>query len=75
MIRYSQQSDFRQDIIKGSMLTQRRKTVTWEMFRANVHSPLFLDRKDKTLTHTPRASLMVLESIVFWAFIPSVTIE
>lgn len=52
LIRYSQQSDVRQDIIKGSMLTQRRKTVTWEMFRANVHSPLFLDRKDKTLTHT-----------------------
>nr|YP_010857888.1 hypothetical protein RF1 [Trachycarpus martianus]WGM70949.1 hypothetical protein RF1 [Trachycarpus martianus] len=48
LIRYSQQSDFRRDIIKGSMRTQRRKTVTWEMFQANVHSPLFLDRIDKT---------------------------
>nr|YP_009228821.1 Ycf1 [Metanarthecium luteoviride]ALS19929.1 Ycf1 [Metanarthecium luteoviride] len=48
LIRYSQQSDFRRDIIKGSMRAQRRKTVTWETFQANVHSPLFLDRIDKT---------------------------
>nr|YP_009440902.1 hypothetical chloroplast protein ycf1 [Japonolirion osense]CUS18857.1 hypothetical chloroplast protein ycf1 [Japonolirion osense] len=48
LIRYSQQSDFRRDIIKGSMRAQRRKTVTWEIFQANVHSPLFLDRIDKT---------------------------
>nr|QEX51508.1 Ycf1 [Symplocarpus nipponicus] len=44
LIRYSQQSDFRRDLIKGSMRAQRRKTVTWEMFQANVHSPLFLDQ-------------------------------
>ena len=49
LIRYSQQSDFRRGIIKGSMRAQRRKIVTWEMFQANVHSPLFLDRIDKTL--------------------------
>nr|YP_010437006.1 Ycf1 [Euterpe precatoria]UTA96478.1 Ycf1 [Euterpe precatoria] len=48
LIRYSQQSDFRRDIIKGSMRTQRRKTVTWQMFQANAHSPLFLDRINKT---------------------------
>jgi len=48
LIRYSQQSDYRRDIIKGSMRAQRRKTVIWEMFQANVHSPLFLDRIDKT---------------------------
>nr|AEX94031.1 hypothetical chloroplast RF19 [Ruscus aculeatus] len=48
LIRYSQQSDFRRDIIKGSMRAQRRKTVIWEMFQANVHSPLFFDRIDKT---------------------------
>nr|AZZ06824.1 hypothetical chloroplast RF19 [Punica granatum]QDD68527.1 hypothetical chloroplast RF19 [Punica granatum]QDD68611.1 hypothetical chloroplast RF19 [Punica granatum]QDD68695.1 hypothetical chloroplast RF19 [Punica granatum]QID57868.1 Ycf1 [Punica granatum] len=49
LIRYSQQSDFRRDIIKGSMRVQRRKTVTWELVQANVHSPLFLDRIDKPL--------------------------
>nr|YP_009092824.1 hypothetical chloroplast RF1 [Bomarea edulis]AIR12656.1 hypothetical chloroplast RF1 [Bomarea edulis] len=48
LIRYSQQSDFRRDLIKGSMRVQRRKTVTSEMFQTNVHSPLFLDRIDKT---------------------------
>nr|YP_010859600.1 hypothetical protein RF1 [Chuniophoenix suoitienensis]WGM74027.1 hypothetical protein RF1 [Chuniophoenix suoitienensis] len=48
LIRYSQQSDYRRDLIKGSMRNQRRKTVTWKMFQANVHSPLFLDRIDKT---------------------------
>uniref|UniRef100_UPI0030022937 hypothetical chloroplast RF19 n=1 Tax=Aspidistra yunwuensis TaxID=2917581 RepID=UPI0030022937 len=47
LIRYSQQSDFRRGIIKGSMRAQRRKTVIWEMFQANVHSPLFFDRIDK----------------------------
>nr|AFM83351.1 hypothetical chloroplast RF19 [Kingia australis] len=50
LIRYSQQSDFRRDIIKGSMRAQRRKTVILEMFQANVHSPLFLDRIDKTFS-------------------------
>nr|YP_010168042.1 hypothetical chloroplast RF1 [Allium nerinifolium]QRZ01318.1 hypothetical chloroplast RF1 [Allium nerinifolium] len=48
LIRYSQQSDFRRGIIKGSMRAQRRKTIIWKMFQANVHSPLFLDRIDKT---------------------------
>nr|YP_009419114.1 hypothetical chloroplast RF1 [Symplocos paniculata]ASM45445.1 hypothetical chloroplast RF1 [Symplocos paniculata] len=48
LIRYSQQSDFRRDIIKGSMRAQRRKTVIWELLQANAHSPLFLDRIDKS---------------------------
>nr|QXO03227.1 hypothetical chloroplast RF1 [Dossinia marmorata] len=48
LIRYSQQSDFRRNLIKGSMRAQRRKTVTWNLFQVNAHSPLFLDRLDKT---------------------------
>nr|YP_009731455.1 hypothetical chloroplast RF19 [Corybas taliensis]QHN69971.1 hypothetical chloroplast RF19 [Corybas taliensis] len=48
LIRYSQQSDFRRNLIKGSMRAQRRKTVIWELFQVNVHSPLFFDRLDKT---------------------------
>nr|YP_009897688.1 Ycf1.2 [Idahoa scapigera]QKK44322.1 Ycf1.2 [Idahoa scapigera]USW06656.1 Ycf1 [Idahoa scapigera] len=47
LIHYSQQSDFRRELIKGSMRSQRRKTVIWEFFQANVHSPLFFDRIDK----------------------------
>nr|YP_010592926.1 hypothetical protein RF1 [Phyllagathis chongzuoensis]WAB65551.1 hypothetical protein RF1 [Phyllagathis chongzuoensis] len=44
LIRYSQQSDFRRDIIKGSMRAQRRKTNIGSFFQANLHSPLFLER-------------------------------
>nr|YP_009892082.1 Ycf1.2 [Brayopsis alpaminae]QKK38455.1 Ycf1.2 [Brayopsis alpaminae] len=47
LMRYSQQSDFRREIIKGSMRSQRRKTVIWEFFQAKVHSPFFFDRIDK----------------------------
>nr|YP_009569824.1 hypothetical protein RF1 [Deeringia amaranthoides]QBC67348.1 hypothetical protein RF1 [Deeringia amaranthoides] len=47
LTRYSQQSDFRRDIIKGSMRAQRRKIVIWKLFQANIHSPLFLDRTKK----------------------------
>nr|QBC70261.1 hypothetical protein RF1 [Talinum paniculatum]QBC70346.1 hypothetical protein RF1 [Talinum paniculatum] len=48
LIRYSQQSDFRRDIIKGSMRAQRRKMGIWKLFQANIHSPLFLDRIEKS---------------------------
>nr|YP_009770142.1 Ycf1 [Cassia brewsteri]QIT00844.1 Ycf1 [Cassia brewsteri] len=47
LIHYSQQPDFRRDIIKGSRRAQRRKTVTWKLFQASAHSPLFLDKIDK----------------------------
>nr|QMJ95948.1 Ycf1 [Xanthoceras sorbifolium] len=47
LLHYLQQSDFRRGIIKGSRRAQRRKAITWELFQANVHSPLFLDRIDK----------------------------
>nr|URX55141.1 hypothetical chloroplast RF1 [Coptis chinensis var. brevisepala]URX55226.1 hypothetical chloroplast RF1 [Coptis chinensis var. brevisepala] len=50
LIRYSQQSDFRRDLIKGSMRAQRRKTVIWELFQTTAHSPLFLDRIYKTFS-------------------------
>nr|YP_010866384.1 hypothetical chloroplast RF1 [Rosa sinobiflora]WGU16608.1 hypothetical chloroplast RF1 [Rosa sinobiflora] len=48
LIHYSQQSNFRRDIIKGSVRAQRRKIVTWKFFEADAHSPLFLDRIDKS---------------------------
>nr|QFQ49032.1 hypothetical chloroplast RF1 [Memecylon ligustrifolium] len=49
LIRYSQQSDFRRDIIKGSMRAQRRKTIIGAFFQANLHSALFLERINKPL--------------------------
>nr|YP_010864224.1 hypothetical protein RF1 [Indigofera bungeana]WGS97373.1 hypothetical protein RF1 [Indigofera bungeana] len=46
LIRYSQQPDFRRDIIKGSIRAQRRKTVTWKLFQKSVHSPFFLNKME-----------------------------
>ncbi|XP_061365993.1 protein TIC 214-like [Gastrolobium bilobum] len=48
LIRYAQQPDFRRDIVTGSIRAQRRKTVTWKLFQESPHSPLFLDKIDKT---------------------------
>nr|YP_010512942.1 hypothetical protein Ycf1 [Platymiscium pubescens]UXL84431.1 hypothetical protein Ycf1 [Platymiscium pubescens] len=48
LIRYAQQPDFRRDIIKGSIRAQRRKTVTWKFFQTSLHSPLFLEKIEKT---------------------------
>nr|YP_010760616.1 hypothetical chloroplast RF1 [Entada phaseoloides]WEY34932.1 hypothetical chloroplast RF1 [Entada phaseoloides] len=47
LIRYSQQPDFRRNIIKGSRRAQRRKTINWKLFQASTHSPLFLDKINK----------------------------
>nr|YP_010998337.1 Ycf1 protein [Dracula mendozae]WPM86496.1 Ycf1 protein [Dracula mendozae] len=47
LLDYSEQSDFRRNLIKGSMRAQRRKTVIWGLVQVNVNSPLFLDRIDK----------------------------
>nr|UUL96436.1 hypothetical chloroplast RF1 [Gleditsia sinensis] len=47
LMRYSYQPDFRREIIKGSRRAERRKTVTWKLFQASAHSPLFLDKIDK----------------------------
>nr|YP_010175926.1 Ycf1 [Scleromitrion brachypodum]QSM35020.1 Ycf1 [Scleromitrion brachypodum] len=48
LMRYSQQSDFRRGMIKGSIRAQRRKLLISELFQANVHSPIFLDRITKS---------------------------
>nr|YP_010557991.1 hypothetical protein RF1 [Euphorbia echinulata]UED19101.1 hypothetical protein RF1 [Euphorbia echinulata] len=47
LIRYSQKTDFRRDIIKGSMRAQRRKIPIFQLGQANAHSPIFLDRLKK----------------------------
>nr|YP_010456528.1 hypothetical protein RF1 [Parnassia gansuensis]UUA67660.1 hypothetical protein RF1 [Parnassia gansuensis] len=56
---YFDQSDFRRDIIKGSMRPQRRKTFTWKIFHANMHSALFLDRINKPLLFSFEISHMM----------------
>nr|QVX28442.1 hypothetical chloroplast RF1 [Tabaroa caatingicola] len=47
LIRYSQQPDFRRDIIKGSIRAQRRKTLTCNLLQKRLHSPIFLDKIEK----------------------------
>nr|YP_010471619.1 hypothetical protein RF1 [Gastrodia sp. Jin 38054]UVG40977.1 hypothetical protein RF1 [Gastrodia sp. Jin 38054] len=49
LIHYSNRSDFRRNLIKGSMRAQRRKIVIWDLFQVNAHSPLFLDRLTNSL--------------------------
>nr|YP_009661692.1 hypothetical chloroplast RF19 [Amphilophium pilosum]YP_009661705.1 hypothetical chloroplast RF19 [Amphilophium pilosum]QCT82885.1 hypothetical chloroplast RF19 [Amphilophium pilosum]QCT82886.1 hypothetical chloroplast RF19 [Amphilophium pilosum] len=44
LMRYSQKSDFRRSLIKGSMRAQRRKMGIWLFYQPHAHSPLFLDR-------------------------------
>jgi hypothetical protein len=40
--RFSQQSDFRRKLVKGSMRARRRKTLIWKMFQLKINSPFFL---------------------------------
>nr|QBC70516.1 hypothetical protein RF1 [Tetragonia tetragonoides] len=64
LIRYSHQSDFRRDIIKGSMRVQRRKIVIWELFQANIHSPLFLDRIEKSSVFSVNLSKLIKRILI-----------
>nr|QYB18298.1 Ycf1 [Sphaerocarpos texanus] len=40
--RFSQQSDFRRKLVKGSMRARRRKTLIWKIFQLKINSPFFL---------------------------------
>nr|YP_009646051.1 Ycf1 [Ulota bruchii]QBX99106.1 Ycf1 [Ulota bruchii] len=40
--RFSQQSDFRRKLVKGSMRSRRRKTLIWKILQLKTHSPFFL---------------------------------
>nr|AQV09881.1 Ycf1 [Lupinus princei] len=62
LIRYSQQTDFRRDIIKGSIRAQRRKILSLKLFQINVYSPLFLDKFEKS----PFFSLDIFEQMNFF---------
>nr|UNY36128.1 hypothetical protein RF1 [Oreocnide rubescens] len=66
LIRYSQQSDFRRDIITGSIRAQRRKIVIWKAFEANVHSPTFLDRIDKGVSFSFDISEPIKKNFQNW---------
>lgn len=45
--RFSQQSDFRRKLVKGSMRARRRKTLIWKILQLKTHSPFFLRINEK----------------------------
>lgn len=45
--RFSQQSDFRRRLVKGSMRSRRRKTLIWKILQLKTHSPFFLRINEK----------------------------
>nr|AET48434.1 vacuolar glutathione S-conjugate [Pinus greggii] len=44
--RYSAEADYRRNLIKGSIRAKRRKILIWKRVQPNVHSFLFLKRKE-----------------------------
>ena len=59
--RFSQQSDFRRRLIKGSMRARRRKILIWKILQLKTHSPFFLRINEK---HIPfQSSLNILNLI------------
>nr|QHH23897.1 hypothetical chloroplast RF19 [Rosularia alpestris] len=49
LMHYSEQPDFRRNIIMGSIRAQRRKIPVLKLAQANAHSPLFLYSLDKSI--------------------------
>nr|YP_011027086.1 hypothetical chloroplast RF19 [Sedum dasyphyllum]WQN01336.1 hypothetical chloroplast RF19 [Sedum dasyphyllum] len=49
LMHYSEQPDFRRNIIMGSIRAQRRKIPVFKLAQANVHSPLFLYNLEKSI--------------------------
>nr|YP_009490316.1 hypothetical chloroplast RF19 [Myriophyllum spicatum]AWH11759.1 hypothetical chloroplast RF19 [Myriophyllum spicatum]QNA48141.1 hypothetical chloroplast RF19 [Myriophyllum spicatum] len=47
MMRYAEDSDYRRDLIKGSMRAQRRKLPVLQLIERNSQPPFFLDRIEK----------------------------
>nr|YP_009555472.1 hypothetical chloroplast RF1 [Dendrolycopodium obscurum]AZU95326.1 hypothetical chloroplast RF1 [Dendrolycopodium obscurum] len=72
--RFSQQSDFRRNLVIGSMRARRRKTLIWNYLQLKTHSPFFLRIMDKP---TPlQSSLEVSDEInVESTFAPSTKTE
>nr|YP_009994348.1 Ycf1 protein [Cuscuta africana]QNP08473.1 Ycf1 protein [Cuscuta africana] len=69
LIRYPQQSDFRQGLIKDSMRSQRRKIVIEDFFNANVHSPIFFDRSKKKSFFSFAHLVKIKEFFFYWSSI------
>nr|YP_010399954.1 Ycf1 [Nowellia curvifolia]UQM88720.1 Ycf1 [Nowellia curvifolia] len=63
--RFSQQSDFRRKLVKGSMRARRRKTLIWKMFQLKINSPFFsriLEKPTFFIPYSPKQNGFELES-------------
>lgn len=66
--RFSQQSDFRRKLIKGSMRARRRKTLIWKLFQLKINSPFFLRIAEKSSfnqTYSPIKHIYGSRGLVF----------
>nr|YP_009732916.1 hypothetical chloroplast RF19 [Diphyscium foliosum]QHU77258.1 hypothetical chloroplast RF19 [Diphyscium foliosum] len=64
--RFSQQSDFRRKLVKGSMRARRRKTLIWKILQLKTHSPFFLRINEKNLpfkSPVSRLNLIYIKNI------------
>nr|YP_009041054.1 Ycf1 [Tetraphis pellucida]AIB08491.1 Ycf1 [Tetraphis pellucida] len=59
--RFSQQSDFRRKLVKGSMRARRRKILIWKILQLKTHSPFFLRINEKNISF--QSSLNILNLI------------
>jgi hypothetical protein len=59
--RFSQQSDFRRKLVKGSMRSRRRKILIWKILQLKTHSPFFLRMSEKYIPF--RSSLNILNLV------------
>nr|WGO61219.1 hypothetical chloroplast RF1 [Aneura pinguis]WGO61305.1 hypothetical chloroplast RF1 [Aneura pinguis]WGO61391.1 hypothetical chloroplast RF1 [Aneura pinguis] len=55
--RFSQQSDFRRELVKGSMRARRRKTLIWKIFQFGIKSPFFMRIGEKPASIWPQRDL------------------
>nr|WGO61649.1 hypothetical chloroplast RF1 [Aneura pinguis] len=55
--RFSQQSDFRRELVKGSMRARRRKTLIWKIFQFGIKSPFFMRIGEKPASLWPQRNL------------------
>jgi hypothetical protein len=61
--RFSQQSDFRRKLVKGSMRARRRKTLIWKILQLKTHSPFFLRINEKHIPFQFSLNKLTLISI------------
>nr|YP_010760422.1 Ycf1 protein [Cuscuta nevadensis]WEY30401.1 Ycf1 protein [Cuscuta nevadensis] len=66
-LRYSHQSDFRHGLIKDSRRSLRRKIVIADLFKGNINSPLFFERRKKKKLFSFSGIVKLKRFFIFWS--------